>query len=125
MINELYDEGYTGNDKEIFERVKEYFYRFYEELKPGFDSESEENFFEQFEIINVIPDQFLSDYKFHIEQKEYFEAMKYKVNITKGQYYRLKKEEKLILYDKILVAKCKYDKNIGLIFDEEAEPKIL
>ncbi len=122
MINELYGEGYTGDDRDVFERVKEYFYRLYEELKPGFDSESEENYFEQFEIINVIPDQFFSDYKFHIEQKEYFEAMKYKVNISKRQYYRLMKEEKLILCDNMLVAKCKYDNNIGLIFDKKAEP---
>lgn len=89
--------------------------------------ENEEAFYEKFDGIQVLPVQYLGEYKKYIEQYEYIDAESLLVTIHRSNYFRLK--SKGIIDNHIFlaantsgvdrnyyvtIAKCRYDPEIGM-----------
>ncbi len=123
LVDEVYENGYSGKDLEEFEMVRNTFQKFWKEIIPFIDDEkSEEKFYSLFDGIEVIPDRFRDDYLKRIEEKDFFGAMEYVTTITKGQYQRLKRDgqidTKRVSGEKVIFTLPKYDDELGLLLDE-------
>ena len=89
--------------------------------------ENEEGFYEKFDGIQVLPAQYLSDYKKFIENFDFINSERLLVTIHRGMYFKLKNNGQIenyvfaverndgkILKKYITIAKCKYDSEIGM-----------
>ena len=97
-------------------------------LKPfSFHLEDEEEFYEKFDGIQVLPAPFFRTYKKLIGNYDFYEAERYLVSISRGMYFRLKNLSQIekknvqiqtthgkIIERTILVAKCTYSPEIGM-----------
>jgi len=92
--------------------------------------ENEEEFYEKFDGIQVLPVQFLGDYRKFIEDFNFINAERLLVTIHRGMYFKLKNNGQIenyvfaversdgkILKKYITIAKCKYDSEIGMTDD--------
>ncbi len=114
-------------------------YQEYQDTRIGFEQaltslqpyarhkENEEEFYEKFDGIQVLPIQFLREYKERIENFDLINAERLLVPIHRGMYFKLKNEGKIDNYvfvsDRmegklskkyVTIAKCQYNSNIGL-----------
>ena len=92
--------------------------------------ENEEDFYEKFDGIQVLPARFLDKYKKLMEYYDFIGAEKYLVTIQRGIYFKLKNNNQIEQYcfdiekldDRlerkyVTVAKCKYNSEIGMTYD--------
>ncbi len=120
LVDEVYKEGYQGKDKEEFDRVRRIFAQFFKKIVPFIhENRSEEEFNSLFESAEVVPLQFKFEYTTEIENKRYFEAMKYIVSISLGQYFKLEKKNLIEPGENIKFVSVDYNKDLGLLMDEE------
>ncbi len=81
--------------------------------------ESEEEFFEQFDGIEVLPIELFNEFNEYVQNKQYLEAEKLFVSISKKKYCATK--DKSFLYEHknykktFPIISLKYDKNLGLL----------
>ncbi|MGA1824537.1 MAG: CRISPR-associated helicase Cas3' [bacterium] len=93
--------------------------------------ENEEEFYERFDGIQVLPGQFLEKYKHFIQQYEFINADKLFVTIHRGMYIKLKKEGLIenhwfaienkagkILKRSVTCVQCQYNPEIGMTTDQ-------
>ncbi len=121
LVDEVYKEGYQGKDKEEFDTVRRVFPQFFKRIVPFIhENRSEEEFNSLFESVEVVPLQFKFEYTTEIKNKRYFEAMKYIVSISISQYLKLRKENLIEPDEDIKFASVDYDKDLGLLMDEES-----
>ncbi|MHA1921276.1 MAG: CRISPR-associated helicase Cas3' [Promethearchaeota archaeon] len=94
--------------------------------------ENEEEFYERFDGIQVLPACFLNKYKNLIDNYDFIEAENYLVTIQRGIYFKFKNNGQIEQYcfeiekpngdfeiKYVIVAKCKYDSKIGLTYNFE------
>jgi len=118
-VDEVYSEGF-GDKKEEFESTYRFFNDILEEIIPfnNYDRKESE-FYKLFDSIEAIPVQFLTDVKEALEDGDYLEVMKYTLPLTKGQYYRLKSENRIYSDSNNLFIDVKYDNEFGLLISEK------
>ena len=97
-------------------------------LKPfSLHLENEEEFYEKFDGIQVLPAQFWGRYKELLENYDFYQAERYLVSINRGIYFQLKGLSQIekrivqienvsgkIIEKTVFVAKCAYDPEIGM-----------
>jgi CRISPR-associated endonuclease/helicase Cas3 len=67
--------------------VKKTFPKFHSKIIPFInEKENQGEFYNLYQSVEVVPTQFKLEYIEEIENKRYFEAMKYVVSISVGQY---------------------------------------
>lgn len=89
--------------------------------------ENEKEFYEKFDGIQVLPAQYLNEYKELIGNFDFINTDRLLVTIHRGMYFKLKNNEQIenyvfaversggkILKKYITIAKCRYDSEIGL-----------
>jgi len=89
--------------------------------------ENEEEFYDKFDGIQVLPVFFLKSYKSLIKEKNFITAERYFITVSRGIYWKLKNEGKIdmhcfqiedangtILKKYVTIVKLHYDSNIGL-----------
>jgi CRISPR-associated endonuclease/helicase Cas3 len=130
-IQSLLDRVYPGwedKEKQEFEDTLRLFRNAVENLKPySHHKENEEEFYARFDGIEVLPAQFLPEYKKLLEQWDFIHAEQLKVTIRKGMYAKflnegilhsepiaILKRDETIFKTSVLVIDLKYDSNIGL-----------
>jgi CRISPR-associated endonuclease/helicase Cas3 len=118
LVEEVYANGY--NEKEMKEYTQAYRdYDFVIRHLPIFDeSEFKEDFFDLIKSKEVVPIKFRERYLELKQEYKYFEAMGYVVPISIRQYYRLLKESRVSRDSFDLFVDAKYDKELGLLLDE-------
>ena len=85
----------------------------------------ESEFYDLFDSIEAVPELYRSEYLDCIENKRIFDAMRYCLRLTNGQYHKLLNEGR-IDYEKIIFVNTKYDTKLGLLIDEvEQDEKII
>ncbi|WP_035166097.1 CRISPR-associated helicase/endonuclease Cas3 [Caloramator sp. ALD01] len=124
IVNEVYQNGYSAEDRELFNKVKNGFEYIVSNLTPMIEDEMlEEEFDKMFDSFQAVPFKFKMNYLKAIDDGEYFEAMGYCVPITSGQFFRFKKENK-IEYDTkyhMYFVNCEYNSELGLLDDERED----
>jgi len=116
LVDEVYANGYTKKEQEKFDTVVKHFKPFINNLVPFRDTPKNENdFYELFKSIEVIPFEFYTNYLQAVEEKKYFEAMQYLTQISQRRYFLLRKEDRIA--DNVCVD-AKYDDKLGLLLEE-------
>jgi len=134
MIDFVYPD-WDNDDKEEFDKIYNLLNRFIkEELKPFiYSKKQEEDFYNQFDGIKVLPVKFLSEYKGHLIKNEFIKAESLKVQISEKRFYSLnlkngiEKEREVfeslrtqkLLEQQVFVILKKYDSELGLLLDED------
>nr|WP_329957356.1 CRISPR-associated helicase Cas3' [Methanosarcina barkeri] len=120
LVDEVYSSGYQGSDLESFEMVKKTFSKFYSQIVPFInEKENQDEFYNLYQSVEVVPDQFKLEYLEEIENKKYFEAMKYVVSINLGQYNKLKTNNQIQIDSNMIFASVDYNSELGLLLDSE------
>jgi len=122
IVDDIYKEGYVGKDKEDFEKVKENFKLFYNEVVPFiYEKTKEEDFYSLFKSYDVVPFQYKLEYLDEIKNGRYLEAIGYFTSISIGQFKKLKNENRIEMDgdNKTYFVNAKYTSELGLIIDEE------
>ncbi|MCX7696042.1 MAG: CRISPR-associated helicase Cas3' [Caloramator sp.] len=127
IVDKVYQNGYSQKDRELYDKVKGSFEYIMNSLTPMIEDEMlEEEFDKMFDSFQAVPLKFKMDYMTSIDNGEYFDAIGYCVQITTGQFFRFKKENK-IEYDKkyhMYFVNCEYNSELGLL-DEEKEDNFM
>lgn len=134
MIDFVYP-AWDKSDKEEFDKIYTFLNRFVEnKLKPFiYNEKQEEDFYDQFDGVKVLPVKFLSDYKRYLDENEFIKAENLKVQISEKRFYALNfnngvEEERevfkslrtqKILEQNFFVILKKYDSELGLLLDED------
>ena len=135
VVQELLDKVYP--DWEEHQATYENTFRGFEQsiyaLQPfTAHKENEEEFYDKFDGVQVLPSCFIKIYKQLVSQYNFIEAQKYFVTIRQGLYQKLKNENLIYtdtftferldgqhITDKIIVARCKYSSELGLTDEPE------
>lgn len=139
MIDFVYPE-WDLEDKEEFDKTTsllDYFIN--NELKPFIYSEKqEEDFYEQFDGVKVLPSTLLSYYRELLEKNNFIQAENLKVQISSRRFYALLHNEGIdirreafeniethkLKEQKVLVINRNYDSELGLLLDIEKKEDI-
>jgi len=118
LLDKIY-EPFELNDDDL----REEFRRYLDSLYPfNVYEESEEEFFSQFDGIEVLPIELQDEFVEFIENKEYLEAEKLFVSIGKNRYRRFKEQITFFEYEGYKrvfpIIALHYDSEIGLTNDE-------
>jgi len=126
IVDEVYKEGYSKDEQEILKEVSESFQRFYKSNVPFIDTDKRESdFYNLFKSVEVIPALFWDDYMKEIEEKRFYEAMKYVLSISLRQYNYLKRQNKLSTTEHGVVVDVMYNSELGLLISEESSTMLL
>ncbi len=118
LIDFVYENGYSEKEKKLFEDVSSSFEKLLESNVPFIDAKkNESDFYKLFNSVEIIPSRFFNDYLNEIENKRFFEAMKYILSISLPQYNFLKRKNKISKTDFGIYAEVKYDSDEGLLID--------
>ncbi len=127
LLDRVYPD-WLPKEREKYEQTKIAFEHSLISLQPySYPKEREQDFYEKFDGIRVLPAGFWKEYKQLIENYDFIGADQLLVSIQKGMYWRLKNENKIelshlaIFRDEnkiekhaVLVAKCYYDAGLGM-----------
>ena len=120
LVDEVYSNGYQGSDLASFEMVKENFPKFHSKIVPFINErENQEDFNKLYQSVEVVPIQYKLEYLEEIENKRYFEAMKYVVSISVGQYNKLINNNQIQIDSDTIFASIDYSSKLGLLLDSE------
>ena len=120
IVNEVYKDGYSEDEQEILREVSESFQRFYKNNVPFIDSpKKESDFYKLFKTVEVIPVSFWELYIKEIEERRFYEAMKYTLPISLNQYLFLKKAGKISHSESGIFVDAVYNEKYGLSINEK------
>lgn len=123
LVDCVYSDGYSTKEQKEFDEVDKYFKRFLDDLMPFEDnSDIREDFYGLFNSVEVIPERYRTEYEKNIEEKRYYDALGYVVNISNRRFAMLAKENRIDrASDGIPVILCIYDDELGLLVDEKTD----
>ena len=124
IVNEVYKNGYTKKDADLFKEVSENFSKFYRSNVPFIDTKkNESDFYSLFNSVEVVPIEFMDYYMEDILEKRFYEAMKYLLPISLNQYGYLKSQGRISVIQNNVFVDAKYDKDLGLLINEGGAKK--
>ena len=118
ILDDIYGEGYSDKDQEIFDDVKYAFGNVTNRLIP-FINNHNRDFYSLFDSFEVVPLEFKCDYLQKIKDNEFYEAMGYCLSISKRQYHMLSKNGKIDLDKNNIFIDVPYDSELGLSLHKE------
>lgn len=118
ILDDIYGDGYSQKDQEIFNDVKNAFGNVINRLVPFYNS-PKKDFFRLFNSYEVIPNKYREVYLEKINNKEYFDAMGYCLSISTGQFMKLNNENNVEFVDNNYFIDIKYDSELGLLLSDE------
>jgi len=122
MIDYVYKNGYTEEEWEIITRTSTNFVDFYRNNIPFIDTNKKESdFYTLFKSVEVVPAMFWDKYIDELENKRFYEALKYILPISLWQYNYLKSEQRISKSDFGIMMDAAYDEFFGLEIKKETE----
>lgn len=118
ILDDIYGEGYSDKDQEIFDDVKKSFGNITDRLVPFIDS-SKKDFYSLFNSIEVVPSKYREAYLDKIDNNELYEAMGYCLNITEGQFHKQNNQENIEKVRNTFFINVPYDCELGLLLSDE------
>jgi CRISPR-associated endonuclease/helicase Cas3 len=127
LVEKVYEKGYNENEQKKFDQARSAFQSVIDNLKPFDESEEDEEFENLVKSIEVIPARFEEDYLKCLDERQFYEAMRYFATISFAQEMRLLRENSLDFrkhktdYGRIFsypVAYLRYEDEIGLLVNE-------
>jgi len=113
----IYHEGF-GRDEELFCDTQKTFARVIDEIVPFSNAErSESDFYRLFNSIEAVPEKFRTEYLDCIQNGDVYGAMQYTLPLSRGQYHRLKGEDRISASEGMLFVNAVYDRDLGLLIE--------
>ena len=126
IVNEVYVGGYSEEELKIFNEASQNFYKFYRGNVPFIDIHKKESeFYNLFKSVEVIPLSFWDKYMNEIENKRFYEAMKYILPISIGQYAYLKIKGRISNTENGIIVDAVYDSKLGLLINEQTSTTLI
>ena len=123
IIDHVYSEGYDSKNQETFDEVKLSFNRLLKNIVPFINFNKDNDFYNLFDSYEVVPQKFREEYLDEINNKRYYKSMSYCLSISKGQFFKLQKDNN-VEFDcnsNTYFIDVKYDSELGLkLSDEES-----
>ncbi|KKF99756.1 CRISPR-associated helicase/endonuclease Cas3 [Methanosarcina mazei] len=124
LVDEVYSNGYQGSDLASFEMVKKNFSTYHNTIVPFINErEKEDEFYKLYQSVEVVPIQFKLEYLEEIENKRYFEAMKYVASINFNQYKKLQHNNQIQIDSNMIFVSVEYSSKFGLLLDSDESIK--
>jgi len=127
LVEKVYEDGYNEREQEKFDRARSAFQQVIQNLRPFDESEDNEEFENLIKSIEVIPQCFEDDYRKCLDERQFFEAMRYFATISFVQEMKLLRQNGLNFhkhetgYGRTFhypVVFTRYDEELGLLVDE-------
>ncbi|MCF7911360.1 MAG: CRISPR-associated helicase Cas3' [Candidatus Cloacimonetes bacterium] len=139
-IDKVYPEWLSEHEKE-YKEILELFRSSLSALQPYcFNQESEDSFYEIFTGVKVLPAELFRDYTEYLEAGNIIEAESFLISLSQSTYLSLlhhkegsrvekvrvvrNRNDKFLIED-VLVAKCKYDSNVGILTMEYCDIELI
>ena len=123
IIDYVYSEGYDSKNQETFDEVKLSFNRLLKNIVPFINFNKDNDFYNLFDSYEVVPQKFREKYLDEINNKRYYKSMSYCLSISKGQFFKLQKDNNVEFdcNNNTYFIDVKYDSELGLkLSDEES-----
>ena len=120
ILDDIYGDGYSQKDQEIFDDVKKAISNITNRLVPFINS-SKLDFYNLFDSIEVVPLKYREEYLDKLDNNEFFEAMGYCLNVTRGQFHKQKNQDNIEKVGETYVINVKYDSELGLLLSDEED----
>ena len=121
IIDEVYVDGYTAKEKELFESIQKQFTYFRNKVVPFIESSDRGEFYDMFDSVEVVPFKFIEKHQELINEKKYLEAMKYAVKLSGRQYRWLLNQGSIEKLENQSYVSTNYDPEIGLDLNDNGE----
>ncbi len=119
LVEEVYRDGFSERQRRIFNETVESFGRLRKMIVPMCNNRvSEDDFYNLIRFVEVVPSVYESEYVKLIEEKRFFEAVKYFLPLAFEQFFKLKKKGQIYEHTKTLFCGAEYDEELGLLTDE-------
>ncbi len=136
MIDFVYP-NWDKDDKDDFDIINSLLDNFIEnEMRPFiYNQKQEEDFYEQFDGVKVLPNKHLKEYREYLEKNDFIKAENLKVQISSRRFNALLHNEGIdvqteafesikthrLLEQRVFIINKKYDSELGLLVDENEE----
>ncbi|HNX17328.1 MAG TPA: CRISPR-associated helicase Cas3' [Methanoregula sp.] len=118
ITDQVYDDGFGSKEAE-FTETQHLFLHLVEEQQPYCSSSrSESDFYRLFSAVEAVPFRYAATYDECIQSGKIYDAMKYVVPLTLGQYHKLKSENRVSENRDRIVIDARYDTDTGLLIGE-------
>ena len=118
ILDDIYGDGFSDKDQETFDEVKDSFESVTINLIP-FKNSSNLSFYKLFNSIEVVPFKYCEEYFEKVDNKEFFEAMGYCLNITVGQFHKQNSLNNIEKIRDTFFISVPYDSSLGLLLSDE------
>lgn len=118
ILDDIYGDGFSDKDQETFDEVKDSFESVTTNLIP-FKNSSNLSFYKLFNSIEVVPFKYCEEYFEKVDNKEFFEAMSYCLNITVGQFHKQNSLNNIEKIRDTFFISVPYDSSLGLLLSDE------
>jgi CRISPR-associated endonuclease/helicase Cas3 len=125
LMDEVYDSDQLGPFFAIAEEKAQRLSELIDQLEPGSELERDEvDLLDQMiGAIPIVPIQFKETHEALIEEKRFFDAQDYTLNISKSRYHALKGRNQIHKFGRYLYGLFYYEPDIGPNFDMRVEPR--
>lgn len=118
ILDDIYGDGFSDKDQETFDEVKDSFESVTTNSIP-FKNSSNLSFYKLFNSIEVVPFKYCEEYFEKVDNKEFFEAMGYCLNITVGQFHKQNSLNNIEKIRDTFFISVPYDSSLGLLLSDE------
>ena len=118
ILDDIYGDGFSDKDQETFDEVKDSFESVTTNLIP-FKNSSNLSFYKLFNSIEVVPFKYCEEYFEKVDNKKFFEAMGYCLNITVGQFHKQNSLNNIEKIRDTFFISVPYDSSLGLLLSDE------
>ncbi len=119
LIERVYSDGFNERQKKIFDTTVESFRKLRGEVIPMMRNRTnEEDFYRLIGSVEIIPSFYEEEYVKLINEKRYFEALRYFLPIAYAQFFKLFRKGQIYKHTDTFFCRAKYEPEIGLLTDE-------
>jgi CRISPR-associated endonuclease/helicase Cas3 len=127
-VQAVYSGGYLKKEQDKYNLARESFRRVIDELRPMHNGH-DEDFYELFSSISVLPAGLVGQYQKAIEQERFLEASQLMISLPMGTFKKLERDSGIQSVPlgnnkqrNVFVVKRQYDADIGLLDEPESLP---
>ena len=118
ITDKVYNDGFGSAEADYLETLR-LFHHIIEDMQPYSSStRTDSDFYRLFSAVEAVPIRYAAVYDECLQSGRIYDAMKYVVPLTLGQYHKLKSEERVSENKDRIVIDAKYDTEMGLVIGE-------
>jgi CRISPR-associated endonuclease/helicase Cas3 len=118
ITDNVYQDGFGSQEAEFKETQTLFLHLIHEQQPYSSTKRSESDFYRLFSAVEAVPLKYAAEYDDCIHTGQIYDAMKYVLPLTLGQYHKLKSEDRVSENKDRIVIDAKYDTETGLLIGQ-------